>query len=310
MDAVREDKSKSGELETDETRPKKNLNPTSSRKKMPEDAEKPAYAPPAVTAGGAQPPTPQPPAPARPSTEERRAAWASRRPLILRVLAVLAAQAFAALSVGLAVGLTPPARAYVRSHGWPVGASGIAAVVCWLALTLVQASSQPGAGRARAPLLLAFSAALALFLGTLAARLPPPAAITAAVGVGGLVLAAILAAAAGLDLTRPVALAGAAAWAVLLTIVATAWVAARHGDRWWITLLAGIGVVCVGVYLAADVQALSGLGPLANLRGWRGGVNRPTHIAADDWVGGAAALATDLVLAFTGIAALVTGGRV
>jgi FtsH-binding integral membrane protein len=278
------------------------------------DPEKPAYAPPAVTAAPppSQPPPPPPPLPPRPSAAERRAAWAARRPLILRVLAVLAAQALAALTVGLAVGLSPPARAYVRAHGWPVGAAGIGTVLAWLALTLVQASNRPGAARAKGALLAAFSAALALFLGTLAARVPPAAAITAAVGVGGLVLAAIVAAAAGLDLTRAAALATAAAWGVLLTAAATAWVASRHADRWWVTLLAGIGVLIAGVYLAADVQALAGLGPLAGggrVWGWRGSVNRPSHLAPDDWVGGASALATDLALGFVGVAALATGGR-
>ena len=286
----------------------------------PTDPEKagavPAYAAPVVTQGpgpaGLPPPPPPPPPPL--SAADRAAAWRARRPLVLRVLAVLAAQCLAALGVGLALSLVPPAQAYVRARAWPVASAAAAAVAAWAALAVAQAKApaSPAWARARPPCLAAFSAFLALFLGTLAARLPGPAALTAAVGVGVLVGAAILAAAAGLDLSRAGALATGLLWAAAVTAAGTLWVARTHGDRWWVTLLAGLAVVATAVYLAIDVQALAGLGPLAGggRWGWRGGgLARPAALAADDWVGGAAALATDLGLGFVAVGALASGGR-
>lgn len=283
---------------------------------MPAPPTKPAYGPPAITAGPVPPAlAPPPPLPPRPSPADRAAAWRARRPLILRVLAVLATQFVAALTVGLALSLAPGAQAYVRSHAWPLATSGVATVAAWLALSLAaaRAPDRPAWRAARPPLLFAFSVFLALFLGTLAARLPGFAAATAGVGVGVLVLAAIVAAAAGLDLTRAAPLATGLLWAAALTAGATAWAATRHSDRWWLALLAGLAVVGVALYLALDVQALAGLGPLAGggRWGWRGGAPaRPASLADGDWVGGATALATDLGAGFVAVAALVSGGRV
>jgi hypothetical protein len=270
------------------------------------------YAPPILTQG--QGPAALSPPPPPPPLTDRAAAWRGRRPLIVRVLAVLCAQFCAATAVGLALTLAPGAQAYVRARSWPVASAATAAALAWVALAVAQAKAGASASYscARLPLLALFSVCLALFLGTLAARLPGPAALTATVGVGVLVLAAILAAGAGVDLTCAGAGATALLWAAALTAGATIWVARAHGDRWWVTLLAGLAVCGVAIYLALDVQALAGLGPLAGggRWGWRAGSPaRPARLAADDWVGGAAALATDLGLGFVAVGALASGGR-